>query len=144
MPSTALRFSTAAWDSVVTFCPSAASVAHDATSLGVPSTDTRQMRQLPTMGSFGYQQSVGTARPIARVASRIVVPSGTVTSRPSIVSVGISFGRWGTSKSDSRCLLYNNGYALSPRRTRKFLSSPLAYSVLRDVGIHDVLPGLRS
>src|SRR5450432_616746 len=90
MPSTAFRFCTAACDSVVTFCPSAACVAHDATSLGVPSTETRQMRQFPTIGSFGYQHSVGTATPIDRAASRIVVPSGTVTSRPSIVSVGMA------------------------------------------------------
>src|SRR3982750_552416 len=69
--------------------PSAAAVGHDATSFGGPSTRTRQIRQFPTTGSFGYQHSVGTSIAIARAASRMVDPSGTVTERPSIVSVGM-------------------------------------------------------
>src|SRR6476661_2292238 len=69
--------------------PSAAAVAHDATSFGAPSTCTRQIRQFPTTGNFGYQHSVGTSIAIARAASRMVDPSGTVTERPSIVSVGM-------------------------------------------------------
>jgi hypothetical protein len=39
--------------------------------------------------SFGYQHNVGTSIESARAASRIVDPAGTVTERPSIVSVGI-------------------------------------------------------
>ena len=59
-------------DSVVTTIPSAACVAQDATNFGFPSTDTRQIRQLPTTGSLGYQHSVGTSMSAARAASRIV------------------------------------------------------------------------
>ena len=69
--------------------PSAAAVAHEATSFGAPSTCTRQIRQLPTTGSFGYQHSVGTSIASARAASSMVDPAGTVTDRPSIVSVGM-------------------------------------------------------
>src|SRR6187402_1299530 len=69
--------------------PSAAAVAHAATSFGAPSTCTRQIRQLPTTGSFGYQHNVGTSIAIDRAASRMVDPAGTVTERPSIVSVGM-------------------------------------------------------
>ena len=54
-----------------------------------PSTETRQMRQLPTVGSFGYQQSVGTSTPCARAASRMVSPSAIGTGCPLIVSEGI-------------------------------------------------------
>ena len=75
--------------------PSAAAVAHEATSLGDPSTCTRQIRQLPTTGNFGYQHSVGTSIAIARAASRMVDPSGTVMERPSIVSVGMTRTRRG-------------------------------------------------
>src|SRR4051794_39530886 len=70
--------------------PSAAAVAHEAMSFGDPSTCTRQIRQFPTTGNFGYQQSVGTSIAIARAASRMVDPSGTVMERPSIVSVGMN------------------------------------------------------
>src|SRR5207245_2177319 len=71
--STPLRFSTAAWDSVWTTIPPATLVAQAGSSLACPSTDTRQIRQLPTIGSFGYQQSVAmSATPPARAASRIV------------------------------------------------------------------------
>jgi hypothetical protein len=37
-------------------------------------------------GSLGYRQRVGTSRPAARAASRIVAPSRTETCRPSTVS----------------------------------------------------------
>src|SRR5687768_15684904 len=76
-------------DSVVTTMPSVAWVAHDATSFGLPSTDTRQIRQLPTVGSFGYQHNVGTSTFSERAASRMVAPSGAETTTPSIVSFGI-------------------------------------------------------
>jgi hypothetical protein len=70
--------------------PSAACVAHAATSLGFPSTDTRQIRQFPTFGSFGYQQRVGTSTFRERAASRIVAPSATDTATPSIVRFGMA------------------------------------------------------
>src|ERR1041385_318345 len=54
--------------------PSAAGVPQAGMSLGIPSTETRQMRQLATLGSFGYQQRVGMSIPRARAASRIVAP----------------------------------------------------------------------
>src|SRR5512137_222446 len=69
--------------------PSCSRVAHAGTSFGVFWTPTRQRRQEPTTGSFGYQQSVGTSISAARAASRIVAPVSTVTVRPSIVSVVI-------------------------------------------------------
>src|SRR5690348_13657651 len=90
MPRTALLFSTAATDSVVTTMPSSAFAAQAGMSFGFPATETRQMRQFPTMGSLGYQQRVGTSTPVARAASRIVEPSGTDTCCPLIVSVGMA------------------------------------------------------
>src|SRR5678816_559891 len=69
--------------------PSAALVAHEGTSLAWPSTATRQMRQFPTMGSLGYQQSVGMLRPALRAASRMVAPSLKATWRPLRVMVGM-------------------------------------------------------
>src|SRR5688572_5948003 len=90
----------ASLDSVRTRMPSAAEVAHDATSFGEPSTFTRQIRQLPTTGSFGYQHSVGTSIASARAASRMVDPSGTETVRPSMVSVGMYDG---LGEESSRC-----------------------------------------
>src|SRR5688572_16547820 len=93
MARTAWRFFTAACDSVVTTMPSSAIAAQAAVSFGAPATETRQIRQLPTIGSFGYQHSVGTSIPRARAASRIVAPAATVTERPLMVSVGIEDSR---------------------------------------------------
>src|SRR5688500_5449704 len=89
MPSTAARLLAAAVDVVETRIPSAASVAHAAVSFGAPSTDTRQMRQLPTTGSSGYQHSVGISMPAERAASSIVAPAAAAIAFPSIVSVSI-------------------------------------------------------
>ncbi len=89
MPSTPRRFSTAAGLSVWTTMPSAAGVAQAGSSFPWPSTETRQMRQLPTVGSFGYQQRVGISTPCARAASRMVSPSAIGTDCPLIVSEGI-------------------------------------------------------
>ena len=52
------------------------------------------MRQFPTVGSWGSQHRVGIVIPAARAASRIVLPSATVTDRPSIVNVGMTVGLW--------------------------------------------------
>jgi len=84
-----LRFSTAAWDCVVTTIPSATLVAHAGMSFAWPSTETRQIRQLPTVESFGYQHKVGISMPAPRAASRMVCPSSALSVRPSIFSAGI-------------------------------------------------------
>src|SRR6266571_2316407 len=89
--------------------PSATLVAHAGSSLGWPSTDTRQMRQLPTIGRVGYQQSVGISMPAARAASRIVLPSSALSLRPSIVSVAMPeidrlAGKGGKAKLDFQTL----------------------------------------
>src|SRR5678816_970229 len=91
--------------------PSAAAVAHAATSFGAPSTCTRQILQLPTTGSFGYQHNVGTSIASARAASRMVDPAGTVMERPSIVSVGMSSGPSREMQSMMCCLLYTSDAA---------------------------------
>ena len=70
--------------------PSATLVAQAGSSFAWPSTDTRQIRQLPTVGSLGYQHSVGmSTMPAARAASRIVCSASAVTLRPLTVSVGM-------------------------------------------------------
>ena len=52
-----------------------------------PSISTRQRRQEPKASSMSVAQSFGTWTP-ASIAARITeVPSGTVTSAPSMVSV---------------------------------------------------------
>src|SRR6266704_4115636 len=89
MRNTPRRFSTAACDSVVTFMPSATLVAQAGSNLGCPSTETRQMRQLQTIGSLGYQQRVGLSIPTDRAASRRVASAPVVIARPSIVMVGM-------------------------------------------------------
>src|SRR5437899_4933875 len=68
---------------------SAVFVAHAGMRLAWTSTETRQMRQLPTMGSLGYQQRVGISMPAVRAASRIVWSGVAVMDRPSIRSCGI-------------------------------------------------------
>src|SRR5690606_30912602 len=69
--------------------PSTAAVAQDGTSFPWPATDTRQTRQLPTLGSFGYQQSVGTSILAPRATSRIVAPGSKERDWPLIESVGM-------------------------------------------------------
>src|SRR6266852_410344 len=86
---TPLRFSTAACDWVVTTMPSATLVAHAGISFAWPSTETRQMRQLPTIGRVGYQQRVGISMPAFRAASRIVWPSDALRERPSTLRLGM-------------------------------------------------------
>ena len=87
---TSCRVSTAAEERVVTRIPSVIFVAQAGRSLGEPSTETTQIRQLPAIGSLGYQHSVGISIPAARAASRIVAPSGASIERPSSCSLGIS------------------------------------------------------
>src|SRR2546428_11441501 len=68
--------------------PSATLVAQAGISLPWPSTETRQMRQLPTIGSLGYQQRAGISIAAFRGASRMGCPSFAVNARPSIFTVG--------------------------------------------------------
>src|SRR2546427_13131513 len=72
--------------------PSATLVAHAGSSFAWPSTDTRQMRQLPTMGSLGYQHSVGMSIPAARGASRIVASAVAVGGGRVLAGAGVVLG----------------------------------------------------
>ena len=53
---------------------------------GVPSTATMQTRQAPNGAWRSSKQTVGTQRPAAWAASRIVVPGATSSAVPSIVT----------------------------------------------------------
>ena len=63
---------------------------HDAGVPLRPSTSTRHSRQLPKLFSVSVAHSFGTLIPASIEARMMEVPSGTVTSRPSIVSVTIA------------------------------------------------------
>ena len=65
-------------------------MAQAGSSLFWPWTETRQIRQLPTMGSLGYQQSVGMSIPTVRAASRMVAPGSKGMDLPLTVRVGIA------------------------------------------------------
>src|SRR3954451_93347 len=81
--------------------PSAAGVAHAGSSLFCPFTDTRQIRQFPTIGSLGYQQSVGISTPAVLPASRIVSPGWKETVLPLRVRVGMRIRSGGEVVSSS-------------------------------------------
>ena len=53
----------------------------------MPSTSTRQSRQEPKASTRSVAQSLGIAVPISAAARMTEVPAGTLTRRPSIVSV---------------------------------------------------------
>ena len=55
-----------------------------------PSISTRHRRQLPNEAMLSVAQSLGILPPISAAARITLVPAGTVTSRPSIVSVTCS------------------------------------------------------
>ena len=74
---------------MVTSIPSDTGVAHAGRSFSLPATDTRQIRQFPTVGSLGYQHSVGICTPAARAASRMVLSWSTAKRLPSIVTFGM-------------------------------------------------------
>ena len=57
-----------------------------------PSISTRQSRQEPKASTMSVAQSFGTAMPASIEARMIDVPSGTVTSKPSMVSVTMLLG----------------------------------------------------
>src|SRR5690606_2009858 len=71
-------------ESVSTTIPSSTLREHEGTRARLPSTSTTHTRQTLTGVRVGAQHIVGCSSPIERQASRIVLPSGTVTWRPSI------------------------------------------------------------
>src|SRR6478752_4327365 len=66
---------------------------HDAANAGAP-TSTTHIRQTPTGSKRSSWHSTGMSIPAAFAAAQIVVPSGAVTSRPSIVSVTVRVPSW--------------------------------------------------
>ena len=67
--------------------PGATGVVQEAGVPARPSISTRHRRQLPKLSSESVAQSFGTLMPASIAARMIEVPSGTVTSWPSMVSV---------------------------------------------------------
>jgi hypothetical protein len=88
--STSLRNPSISGVDVVTSMPSETVVVHDATGLGMPFTETTQSRHPPKGVSWGWWQRVGTCIPFLRAASRMVMSSGTVSSRPFMVIFGMT------------------------------------------------------
>ncbi len=74
---------------VCTFMPGAANVVQEAGVPGRPSISTRHRRQLPKLFSESVAQSFGTLMPASIAACMMEVPSGTVTSWPSMLSVTV-------------------------------------------------------
>src|SRR5579863_4470873 len=73
---------------VLTVMPFSQARTQDAANAGAP-TSTTHMRHTPTGSKRSSWQSTGMSMPAALAACQIVVPSGAVTSRPSIVSVTV-------------------------------------------------------
>src|SRR5271157_1039669 len=67
--------------------PSSAGVVHEAGVPLRPSISTRQSRQEPNGSRFSVAQSFGIGLSISAAAAITEVPGGTLTSRPSMVSV---------------------------------------------------------
>src|SRR5262249_25592227 len=88
--STLFRLATATGDSLSTTIPSVAGVPQEGTSFGCPWTETRQIRQLATLVSLGYQQRAGISTPAARAALRIVAPGSKGIVLPFRVKLGIA------------------------------------------------------
>ena len=73
---------------VFTSIPLSQARTQDAANAGAP-VSTTHIRQTPTGSNRSSWQSTGMSIPAALAAAQIVVPSGAVTSRPSIVSVTV-------------------------------------------------------
>ena len=71
---------------VLTTMPSVQGVVHDAGTPLVPSTSTRHIRQEPNAARESVAHSLGIGTPASVAARSTDVPSGTCTSRPSIVT----------------------------------------------------------
>ncbi len=74
---------------VVMTMPSVTWVLQAICSLGIFSTSTRHMRQLPSTTRSGCQQKCGMSMPLARAAWMTVVPGATSNSRPLMVHFGM-------------------------------------------------------
>src|ERR1700733_8402146 len=72
---------------VVTFMPGATGVVHEAGKPFMPSICTRHRRQEPNASSCSVAHSLGIFTSVSAAARITEVPSGTVTSWPSMVSV---------------------------------------------------------
>ena len=72
---------------VRTFMPASAGVVQDAGVPRRPSISTRQRRHEPNGSSESVAQSLGTWMPASTAARISDVPFGTVTAKPSMVSV---------------------------------------------------------
>ncbi len=75
---------------VLTTMPSLHGVVHEAGVPLPPSTSTRQSRHDPNAASESVAHSFGMLMPASAAARITDVPAGTVTSRPSIVTVADS------------------------------------------------------
>jgi hypothetical protein len=71
---------------VRTTMPASTGREHDGTRVREPSTSTMQTRQAFFGVSVSPRQSTGISTPSLRQASKMVVPSGTFTVRPSMVA----------------------------------------------------------
>ena len=72
---------------VVTRMPSATGVVQEDGVPRMPSTSTRHIRQEPQGSTISVAQSFGIGRSITEAACITELPSGTLTSTPSIQSV---------------------------------------------------------
>ena len=86
---------------VVTSMPSATSVVHEAGRPLAPSISTRHRRQEPKGSSMSLAQSFGMLMPASAAARMTVVPSGTVTGLPSMVSRTIAVDTLGGAPRSS-------------------------------------------
>ena len=75
---------------VWTTMPAATGVVQEAGVPARPSISTRQTRQEPKASSMSVAHSLGISTPASMPARMIEVPAGTVTARPSTVSVTCS------------------------------------------------------
>ena len=82
-------------DWVRTTMPSATGVVQEAGRPRRPSISTTQRRQEPKASMLSVAQSFGTAMPASADARITLVPSGTVTSKPSMVRVTLVSARDG-------------------------------------------------
>ena len=138
-----LRASTTASDSVWSVMPSRSSVAQAGMRLGRPSTSTTQSRHDAAGLSVSWWQRVGMSMPRSRAASRIVVPAGTVTSKPSMVAwmVAVSASAGPVMPPPFACSTAASGAA--PRATRASTAAPRERQDARRRLYGRSLPGAR-
>src|SRR5258708_14334327 len=90
---TAWRASLAFSDWVRITMPSAAGIAQEAIGFGARSCSTRHIRQLAAIARRSWKQKWAISTPMLWHACSTVVPPGTSTSWPSIVSFGTALLR---------------------------------------------------